>query len=95
MSDTEFTVHEKLRASQLATEQLLVAIISTLCDLQPRDDTIRRQIASRFENLVARFGLNDVTHPAKVDAVRDYMLEQGLQIIVQVLPRPLPQQKTD
>lgn len=47
MSDTEFSVAEKLRAIQIAHEQMLVAIISTICDMRPQDDAVRLAIANR------------------------------------------------
>ncbi|GAO52901.1 hypothetical protein [Novosphingobium sp. MD-1] len=92
MSDTEFSAAEKLRAIQIAHEQMLVAVISTVCDLRPQDDTVRLTIARRFKDLVCRHQLTDVSSPVKAEAVTMFMLDAGQKLIGQVLPRPLSNQ---
>lgn len=92
MSDSEFSVAEKPRTIQIAHEQMLVAIISTICDMRPQDDAVRLEIANRFEDLVSRHQLTDVGNPIKAEAVTLYMLDVGQKLIGQVLPRPLSNQ---
>lgn len=84
MSEDTIEPWEQERLRLFATQQLLITAIAHLVSLAPDREAMRLRMAADFERMATGFDARGVMSPEKIDAVREILLQHGLELLSQV-----------